>query len=375
MLTSFKEPLQRVEIGHLPRPAPGISVHDSRSIPWVLPNESTIMTPPNQRELEEVYIPEEDRLFDSDSDSSESTESASRLNDISNQVTAEEVQVNSFPSISSRLTRNQLQEFGDILQRLRGLTTGLERATSRLQPFILRLSEGGAQQSGLAELRDQARSMEALLMNQARWITDVVSQRNPQEQRMQVDSRLHEFEFGVQRESRARQFEPDRDSLRQHYARVFGTVEDVQRSDYESPISRMFDRQWERLRAAREMTGEMLTRPGPDHSTSNQPLSRPNEVLIATTSQITDQQGRLDDSMPTADAIFTNMQNVVNSMRTSRQDPNNKNRARLIDSLLPPPENSLTEEQMHIKLQCTICLEQVADIALVPCGECSSTST
>ena len=336
------EPLESVEIGHLPRPSPGISLYDRRSTPWVLENDANFEVPSNIASSEEVYIPDEDRLFDSDSDDSrESLELA---------IPATGNRDNGFVSMDFlHLTAPQLIELRNILQRLRSQNVGLERLSSRIEPFVQQLSRDSEGDSGIEELRGHTRDLHDCLEGLTVKIADAL--------------RLQQSPGATAREAE-----------RRRYVRLFGTAEDVQQPDYVSPLSNMFGRHWERFHAAEEQrhqasrreTGRSLNQP------ENNQDTRPAMATAADLRRIEDTL-RASARVVGLEDPFSTTQGVINSIRTSRQNAGSRNRVQPsigpLKSLLPPPNGGLQEDQMYIKLQCTVCLEQIADIALVPCGE------
>ena len=382
------QPLRTVEIGHLPRASPGISVVDTRAIPWVLPTDSAESPPvAAPTRYEEVYIPEEDRLFDSNS---ENGDTAPEIAVATGQEEVTATESNQRQSNSQSLTENQYLELGDILQRLRGLTTGLERMSSRLDPFIEQLSSQSGEGSVTRHLQIQVNEINATLQRVATWTTESLAQQRPETQNT---SRLPQ----------PQDYDAAREAQRQRHIRLFGTVEDIQQPDYVSPITSMFNRQWERLRAAREAQapniaaerlqqmdrmiqelGSRVVQYREDAAARDQNFDQAQQELQADRSAgspqepsatVSDalvefrQRMRLDGTQQNTDEIIQNMRNIMNSFQASSR---NGGRVGPLNPVIPPPQEALPEDQMYIKLQCTVCLEQVADIALVPCGKFSS---
>ena len=336
------QPLETVEIGHLPRPSPGISLYDRRSTPWVVDNDAIVEVPLNTASSEDIYIPDEDRLFDSDSDDSrEHSEPATPATG--------HIDNGFVPMDLLQLTAQQLTELGTILQRLRSQNMGLERLSSRIEPFVQQLSRESEGDSGIEELRGRTRDLQDYLEGLTVKIAEAL--------------RLQQSPGATAREAE-----------RRRYVRLFGTAEDVQQPDYVSPLSTMFGRHWERFHAAEEQRHQASRQQ--NRRTSNQPEN--NQDIRTAMATAADLRRIEDDLRASARVVgledpFSATQGVINSIRTSRRNVGSRISVRSSvgpsKSLLPPPTGGLQEEQMYIKVQCTVCLEQIADIALVPCGK------
>ena len=386
------QPLEAVEIGNLPRPSPGFSLYDGRSVPSVLENDANFEIPPNAASAEELYIPEEDRLFDFDSDSSSSiefpwqeyplqddstefpwqefplqgedttdedtteedatdqdtTDGDSTDEDATDEAISETSEQGPVSIDLLRLTPHHLGELGNILRRLRSSNVGLERLSSRIGPFIQllsRTSEGG--DSGIEELQYRTLDMNHYLEVLAGRIENaLVQQQTPGAANIEAENR--------------------------RMARIFGTAEDVQQPDYVSPLSSMFNRQWERFRAAEEQRRQQVSQTEAEHNPQIQNSNIGDTTLRNTTtgnSNTMEEESRvemrIDDALPV-------MRRLVASLGSSRRNAGSGRSVQPLTSLLPPPNEGLQEDRMYVKLQCTVCLEQIADIALVPCGKCYS---
>jgi hypothetical protein len=209
---------------------------------------------------------------------------------------------------------------------------------------------------------------------------------------------------------------------RDRVARVFGTREDVQRDDYESPLSTMYNRAEQRYQQAEERraTGEAMDtrtnnmdhlsgperreleqqilwgfRPNPrpprppfsdslphlyreeyvnshagsaaDSTLPDDPPSSSNATLSASASSLRSSLDQITSDLSRLQAAT----DAVASARIAlaRQRPPHTLLAEPTYSLdqpdRPPP---LTDAQMTRKLDCQVCYSQIADIALLPCG-------
>ncbi|KAL5379158.1 hypothetical protein DPSP01_008607 [Paraphaeosphaeria sporulosa] len=205
---------------------------------------------------------------------------------------------------------------------------------------------------------------------------------------------------------------------RDRLARVFGSREDVQREDYESPLSTMYNRAEERYQQAEERraTGETtdprtnnlhnlprqerreleeqilwgvlqdsrrsflernpdayvrrhaleldstnLAEPGATPPSSNTTsTSAPASSLRSSLDQITSDLSRLQaatDAVASARIALARQRPSHPLFTEPKQTLDQPNR--------PPP---LTDAQMTKKLDCQVCYSQIADIALLPCG-------
>ena len=355
------QPLETVEIGRLPLPNPGISQSHPDAIWWVMPNEPVSEFVPDESD-EEFYVPEEDRLFDSEPEEPNEQHAATvQQRNTASASDADASEPSPEQADLSALNQGQLQELADIIQRLNGMTRGLEWVSSRLHPFIEALPHRSEGDSGLLQLQNRIGDVHSLLEDQARWITNTVRLWQSQVSEAQNPAMPHASTAARERQ-------------RQIYTRVFGTAEDVQQPDYISPLSSMFNRHWERFRAVEEQRRTQANGSIQGRETRNQEqfatwnsYTQPRSGIPETHQNGSQVSSQIGDP-PLSEAILETMQNAVNSLRRSNGSAPRENPGGALDSLLPPPDEALTEDQMFIKLQCTVCLEQVADIALVPCG-------
>ena len=359
------QPLREVEIGQLPRPNPAISMYHAQAVPWVLEHE-----PVSDLILEEsdevVNIPEEDRLFDSESEDHEVAAGAQESIYSRDQEAIQHIEGTEQRDPLLNMTTSQLREFADIIQRVNGMIRGLDWINSRLEPFAATVPHRPGANTGLAgllQLQSRIQGVRSLLDDQADWINDSIA--------------LWQTQAGEAQSVRTQQNSlAHQQRRRQNYTTVFGTAEDVQRSDYISPISSMFNRHWERFRAAEEQRrhaqdGTNRTNGLQGQQTEDIGISRTPLRQVASVSNLRrnlDARSLQPRDMPTAETVLQTMQNAVHSMRLIDQRLAREDTIAPSDSLPSPPDEGLTEGQMYIKLQCRVCLEQVADIALVPCG-------
>ena len=212
------QPLHEVEIGHLPRPSPGISRYDSRSRPWVLPNEDDTEPEIQRIDEEELYIPLEDRLFDDVDEGGNTTPDVA----VGRALEA---------PANSALSPPELQELMRISERIVGLSMGFGRVRDRLNLLTGRLNS----QAELVNY-DWIGRVDTL----QDMFSDLVSHINGTVTRQ--TARLQEVFFVSDQRNlnRPQRSLSARERERQRFTRVFGTVEEVENPDYQSPISSMF---------------------------------------------------------------------------------------------------------------------------------------
>lgn len=129
----------------------------------------------------------------------------------------------------------------------------------------------------------------------------------------------------------------------QRFARVFGTREDIERqgSEYVSPLTSMFTRAYDRYRTAEEVRAQ--------ERESAQNSIRHREFLT-------------DLAQQQYPALFYAIQTEVEGQALEpgpirTLDDANDDR--------PPPKN---DDELTVKLECKVCLQQIADTACLPCG-------
>ena len=214
---------------------------------------------------------------------------------------------------------------------------------------------------------------------------------------------------------------------RDRLVRVFGSREDVQRDDYESPLSTMYNRAEERYRQAEERraTGE-TSDPRLHHLNDlsrrerheleeqilwgvlrdSRELSRQQNGSVASHippllrrhQEIQDETSSHDERTPAPwDPLFaplnddtpsvlrgslghlseeiSRLQAATSTIASARlalsrqarhtHEPHSDPIQTLDEPSRPPP---LTDAQMTLKLDCQVCYSQIADVALLPCG-------
>lgn len=260
----------------------------------------------------------------------------------------------------------------------------------------------------------------------------------PTEPRASITPQIQEDPSEPPRPMTRRQAQQQR--RREHFARVFGSREDVEQDDYESPLTQMYTRAFDRQRQAdqrradgtdtappldglspqdrREIEEQLLwgvmresqslsesLEPasqvwsyaprwqslGEDnyaeseaheaHRAQNDHLAQPLLANPELGSNITTAiPGLLSqlNSMDVADA--PNPELVMNQMRTLRLESRFAEARAFLRAARPPspPPMSLdnqpdrpapkTEEEMTKTLACQVCYQQIADIAVLPCG-------
>lgn len=199
---------------------------------------------------------------------------------------------------------------------------------------------------------------------------------------------------------------------RDRLVRVFGSREDVQREDYESPLSTMYNRaerlydQAEERRAAgetsdprlgnlrslpmqerRELEEQMLWgvlrdsrqqflnhQEGSIRSYTTAPTNRRRDDTTLLAAQTTpdallqDSSSSLRTSLEQINSDITRLQvatDAITRLSLLRERMDAIAPATLDEPDRPPP---LTEAQMTKKLDCQVCYAQIADIAVLPCG-------
>lgn len=221
-----------------------------------------------------------------------------------------------------------------------------------------------------------------------------------------------------------------RQRLQERYARVFGTVEDVQQDDYESPLSTMYNRAWNRYRQAEDLRAIDDTGAPPLTGLSIPELSDVNVQLLMRDLQAGREpegnvwsydpvrpdsgaaaDGNVDVTVtppwmtslfPSAppgasiaarsstDGGMLEVDRGMSEIRTSPELEHITNELRHLEAILsgrhafntprapdrplptldnqpdrPPPK---TDAEMTRTLTCQVCYQQLADIAVLPCG-------
>ncbi|KAF2112601.1 hypothetical protein BDV96DRAFT_524675 [Lophiotrema nucula] len=196
---------------------------------------------------------------------------------------------------------------------------------------------------------------------------------------------------------------------RERFQRVFGSREEVQQDDYQSPISSMFNRATDRYRRAEErrasgttsapsldglnererqvieqdiLWGVMQDSPenyvqGLSERLSQEEISPyPDLLTLSTTyriaSTLSTSAPPSDDrrSHPLADYIYdaaaynSSLRSELSLLRRRNMPPVP---TATLDSQ-PNRPDAIPEEEMTKKVQCQVCYSQIADIAVLPCG-------
>lgn len=136
----------------------------------------------------------------------------------------------------------------------------------------------------------------------------------------------------------------NRENQMARFTRVFGSREEMQASDYVSPLTEMFSRAYDRYRVAEEVRTEARIW---QLSSEQQRLLWTRDTTVQDLAQF--QPGGPGSSRLQEEAA------IEAPSRTLDDEESNR----------PPPQ---TEEQMTLVLSCKICLQQKADTAVLPCG-------
>ncbi|KAF2270093.1 hypothetical protein CC78DRAFT_611758 [Lojkania enalia] len=194
---------------------------------------------------------------------------------------------------------------------------------------------------------------------------------------------------------------------RERFARVFGSREEVQQDDYQSPISVMFNRAFDRYRQAEELraSGDTIApNTAPLSSSERREIeeqllwgvmqeSRRNELEPSVT--MTSEVGSIDSvaavpstSAPPSESMTTTTSRLPPSrpldptdyrgtmvhleeelrrlQRAINRNPPNSPALTLDNQPNRPPP--MTEEQMTKNLACQVCYSLISDTVLLPCG-------
>jgi len=183
----------------------------------------------------------------------------------------------------------------------------------------------------------------------------------------------------------ARQLQAARDErTSQNMNRVFGTREEIARqgADYISPLTNMFARAYERYGVAEEVRAEAVRAEEGRAAEVRAEEGRAEEVRAEEfhTVEVHAEEVRAEESASTQNSI-RHRQVLADLARRNHtpeitiptyEDRVHENvqthRPQTLDDEYdnrPPPQS---EEDMTIKLVCKICLQQTADIAVLPCG-------
>lgn len=214
-------------------------------------------------------------------------------------------------------------------------------------------------------------------------------------------------------------------------ARIFGTREDVQRDDYESPLSTMYDRAWGRYEQAEERrasgdttapsveglsgrdrreieeqvlwgvmddsrdafiqeqesgnvrsyTPASMNRRSEDSATEpttprtfesfvNLPTNAPPSASLTTTSSASTSTNDLRTSLEQITSDLTRLRMASEAVANARHAIHARRHPAPLMTLDNQPDRPapMTDEQMTKNLSCQVCYCQIADIAVLPCG-------
>ena len=243
------QPLNEVSIGRLPLPADGSSPYDSRAIKWMVVPDVPVELFPSQQEV--LVIPDEDRLFDSDEESSGQTTSnqisthAISTREINDQAS---LATSTGPRGSNNLSHNLLhtRNLRSFLERLNSLGSLIVSTSVRLRQLVdlsqISSTEGNNLREEIEELmnmaEETARRASSLTFYQRLRINAIASGR---EINLYTDHRTSNQTNTTTEPIPSRQNRTA--AVTERIATVFGTREEVQQADYESPLTLMFNRQ------------------------------------------------------------------------------------------------------------------------------------
>jgi hypothetical protein len=186
---------------------------------------------------------------------------------------------------------------------------------------------------------------------------------------------------------------------RDRFVRLFGSREDVERDDYESPLSNMYNRAYNHYRQAeaRRETGD-VTAPPLEGLSQQERREIENQILWGVLNDSREPQVEHVESVPSGtqrmDALaartspesstdIPHMRNTLDTLTADlmrlRQETRNVNSrysallrrdreppiGTIDEPNRPPP---LSEAEMTKNLACQVCYSQLADIAVLPCG-------
>lgn len=161
---------------------------------------------------------------------------------------------------------------------------------------------------------------------------------------------------------------------RERLVRVFGSLEDVAREDYESPLSTLYNRADARYQQAeaRRATGD-TTAPSTEGMSARERRDIEEQILwgVMTESRSDHISTNERDDSPLRQDVGNDRIAMLRSLtamirlRSGEDSQPPALQQTLDDPERPPP---LTEEQMTKNLACQVCYVQLANIAVVPCG-------
>jgi hypothetical protein len=186
---------------------------------------------------------------------------------------------------------------------------------------------------------------------------------------------------------------------RDRFVRLFGSREDVERDDYESPLSNMYNRAYNHYRQAeaRRETGD-VTAPPLEGLSQQERREIENQILwgvlndsrepqVEHVESVSSATQRMDAlaarTSPESSTDIPHMRNTLDTLTADlmrlRQETRNVNSrysallrrdreppiGTIDEPNRPPP---LSEAEMTKNLACQVCYSQLADIAVLPCG-------
>jgi hypothetical protein len=165
---------------------------------------------------------------------------------------------------------------------------------------------------------------------------------------------------------------------RENWQRVFGTREEIQGEDYESPIGGMFTRAWGRFRQAEEerqqsrvmveiLQAEDASRDyAPEDDVDDRMIdgyeNAMTEYLTSLHTEVTSRPGGPGATRPRVVWLGSSSEDEDDSIPgddAAGLDDETDDR--------PAPKE---KEEMTVSCECKICYQQIADIVLIPCGHC-----
>lgn len=162
----------------------------------------------------------------------------------------------------------------------------------------------------------------------------------------------------------------------ENMTRLFGTREEIARqgADYVSPLTNMFARAYERYGVAEEVRA--VERSSTQNTDHQRPFSADIEQVLAmgraSVQNADDQLRNLADLARQNFLDLPRRNHSAETINPTSEDHVDENlraqRPLTLDDEgddRPPPQS---EEDMTVKLVCKICLQQPADIAVLPCG-------
>ncbi|CAI6337269.1 unnamed protein product [Periconia digitata] len=161
---------------------------------------------------------------------------------------------------------------------------------------------------------------------------------------------------------------PQRQRAHERMLRVFGSREDVQREDYESPLFTMYNRAETRYQQAEahRATGN-TTAPSTEGMSARERRDIEEQILWGVLSESRSEQQTMSRHLNLLDTLNDTLTARMREVRErAGLPPRLPSPPQTLDSPERPPP--LTEDQMTKNLACQVCYVQVANIAVIPCG-------